>query len=47
VEAGAGDQVEEALAELRQNAQFVRVLGCYTAARPAGKRLQTVTGRVA
>jgi len=47
VEAGSGDLVEEALEELRQQTQSVRVLGCYTAARPAGKHSQTVSGRVA
>ena len=45
VEVGSGEPVVEALQELRRKAQSVRVLGCYTAARPAGKRSQAVSGR--
>jgi prephenate dehydratase len=45
VEVGSRESVVEALQELRQKAQFVRVLGCYAAARPAGKSLQTASGR--
>ncbi|HKO05167.1 MAG TPA: prephenate dehydratase [Candidatus Acidoferrales bacterium] len=45
VEVGSGEPVVEALQELRRKAQSVRVLGRYTAARPAGKSLQTASGR--
>ena len=46
VDAGAGESLEDALEELRQNVQSLRVLGCYTAVRPAGDRLQVVSGRI-
>jgi len=40
VEASGAGSLEEALVELRHTAQFVRVLGRYMAARPAGKSMQ-------
>jgi len=40
VQAGPGTPVDEALAELRQRAQFVRVLGRYMAAPPAVEELK-------
>ena len=46
VESAEGAPIEDALEELRQNVQSLRVLGCYTAARPAGERMQAVSGRI-
>jgi prephenate dehydratase len=46
VEAAPGEPIEEALEELRRSAQSVRVLGCYTAARPVGERSHAASGRI-
>lgn len=46
VEAASGEPIDEALEELLRCAQSLRVLGCYRAARPAGERLQTASGRI-
>ena len=46
VEAGAGEPIEDAIEELRQNVQSLRVLGCYAAAQPAGERMQAASGRI-
>jgi prephenate dehydratase len=46
VEAGSGEPIEEALKELRPSVQFLRVLGSYKAARPAGEKVQAVSGRI-
>ncbi len=46
VEAAPGEPIEEALEELRRSVQSLRVLGCYTAARPAGERSHAATGRI-
>jgi len=46
VETGSGEPIEEALKELRSSVQFLRVLGCYKAARPAGEKVQAASGRI-
>ena len=47
VEAAPGEPIEEALEELRQHVQSLRVLGCYMAARTAGERAQAASsGRI-
>ena len=46
VEAGKGEAIEEALEELGASVQFLRVLGCYKAARPTGEKVQAVSGRI-
>ena len=46
VEAGADEPIEDALEELRENVQSLRVLGCYKAARAAGERFAAVLGRI-
>jgi len=46
VEAGPGEPLEDVLEEVRQNVQSLRVLGCYTAARPVGERIQVASGRI-
>ena len=45
VEASAGEPIEEALEELRRAAQWVRVLGCYAAARRSGEKTRAASGR--
>ncbi len=46
VEASAGEPLEDALEELAQNAESLRVLGCYKAARVASERIAAVPGRI-
>ncbi len=46
VEASAGERLEDALEELAQNVQSLRVLGCYKAARMAGERIPAISGRI-
>ncbi|HUJ39375.1 MAG TPA: prephenate dehydratase [Candidatus Acidoferrales bacterium] len=46
VEASSGEPMDEALEELRQSVQSVRVLGCYRAARPMGEQMRAVMGRI-
>ena len=46
VEAGTEEPIEDALEELRENVQSLRVLGCYKAARTAGERMASASGRI-
>lgn len=47
VEAASGEPIEDALEELRQHVQSLRVLGCYAAARPAGEKVYAASsGRI-
>lgn len=46
VEASVNEPIEDALEELRENVQSLRVLGCYKAARAASERMAAASGRI-